>query len=171
MYTSGYRYRAAAPADVKPRDPWFWVLSTLTGVVVALGVLLGGGALPRIALPPAAIPPSLASDGQRAWEAILASLPGARGCRIVLGFGMLERLVGRAVAGECLEDERFDPEWGVAIQTTTNGLFVFRRSDGTLAYTDGYRTWLLGPTGFQRRLNTQRLCWEPDADPRTCLRG
>ena len=151
-----------------------WLVSILVGstalIVVALGVL--AGALPRSMLPPANAPERLAEDGGRAWEAIVAAVGSERPhCRIVLGFSTLEALIGRAVVGECREDERHDPVWSVAVQRTSGGLFAFRRADGTLAFTDGHRTWLLSAAGLQRRLNTERLCWEPDADPRACLRA
>ena len=150
-----------------------WLVSILVGsaalVILALGVLMG--ALPRSALPPADAPQRLAEDGGRAWAAIVAATAGPDGprCRIVLGFATLEALIGRAIVGECREDERHDPVWGVAVQRTSGGLFAFRRADGTLAFTDGHRTWLLGAAGLQRRLNTERLCWEPDADSQHCL--
>jgi len=171
-------------------DVWLWAIAAGSAIVIVLACAVGAGMLPRSAIPatlPAAVPPVLASiptatdatqaaqwlatEGQRAWEVLRVSLTGRRGCRTVLGFGKLETVVGRAVAGDCLENERTDPVWGVAIQETTRGLFVYRRADGTLAFTDGYHTWLIGPAGLQRRLNNQRLCWEPDAPPRTCLRN
>jgi hypothetical protein len=177
-------HRMGGAADTKPHDLWFWVVA-IVAAAATLGGVLGSGALPQLPLPQLPLPvlpdrasqatSALASEGLRVWEqardAIVASIPGARSCRVVLGFGQLQALIGRAIVGDCIEDERFDPTWDVAVQATTSGLFVFRRVDGTVAFTDGYRTWLLGPAGFQRRFNTQRYCWEPDAEPRACLRS
>ena len=53
-------------------------------------------------------------------------------------------------------------------QRTTGGLFVWRQADNVLAFTDGGRTWVLGPFGYQRRLAGERFCWEADADPSCC---
>jgi hypothetical protein len=158
-------------------DLWLWGIVAGAAAAVVLAGAVGAGALPPSALPSTDTAVRLATDSQGTWAAIVASvasvastsLPGPRVCRVVLGFGTLEALVGRSTTGDCLEDEHFDPNWGVAAQATTGGLFAFRRADGTLAFTDGHRTWLLGRAGLQRRLNTQRLCWEPDAEPRTCL--
>jgi len=181
--------RRATGAFAVLLDLWLWAIAAGSAIVIVLACAVGTGVLPRSAVPASlpsiltAIPTSidtthaaqwLASEGQRAqraWDALRVSLPGTRGCRTVLGFGKLETVVGRAVVGDCLENERTDPVWGVAMQETARGLFVYRRADGTLAFTDGYRTWLLGPAGLQRRLNTQRLCWEPDAPPYACLRA
>jgi hypothetical protein len=84
------------------------------------------------------------------------------------GFALLEAYVGPSVVGWCVEDERFDPASGTMQQRTTGGLFVWRPAGNVLAFTDGGRTWLLGPFGVQRRLAAERFCWETDADPACC---
>ena len=160
-------------------DLWLVVIATSGAALAVLAAAVAFGLLPREALPPADAPQRLANEGQQAWGAVVESvrsaglaLPAAPGreCRVVLGFAKLEGMIGHAITGECLEDERTDAEWGIAVQATTGGLFAFR-PEGTLAFTDGYRTWLLGRAGLQRRLNGQRWCWEADAEPRTCLRA
>jgi plastocyanin len=40
---------------------------------------------------------------------------------------------------------------------------VWRKADNWTAFTDGHQTWLNGPFGLQRRLNTTRFAWEGDA--------
>jgi hypothetical protein len=51
---------------------------------------------------------------------------------------------------------------GDGLQSTTRGLMVWRKSDNWTAFTDGFRTWINGPSGVQERLNTQRFPWEHD---------
>jgi N-acetylneuraminic acid mutarotase len=80
-------------------------------------------------------------------------------CTFVLGFRALdERIPG--IVGDCLENERHDPTTGDGVQHSTNGLLVWRKSDNVVAFTNGYRTWLLGPDGLVARLNTERCPWE-----------
>ena len=86
---------------------------------------------------------------------------GANGCAFVLGFAQLRALVG-APAGDCTENEHFNPLNGNAEQATTGGMFVWRKADNWTAFTDGYRTWINGPQGLQSRLNVQRFAWERD---------
>jgi glucose/arabinose dehydrogenase len=83
-------------------------------------------------------------------------------CRFQLGFAALrERLP--AVVGECLEDERHNPENGDTLQRTTGGLLVWRKADNWTAFTDGHRSWVNGPNGLQSRLNGERFAWEGSA--------
>ncbi|MGH2353999.1 MAG: DUF4232 domain-containing protein [Chloroflexota bacterium] len=85
----------------------------------------------------------------------------AQQCRFVLGFAVLHSVIPNIV-GECLENEHHNPVNGDALQRTTNGLLVWRKADNFTAFTDGYRTWILGPFGLQQRLNSQRFFWEPN---------
>ena len=99
---------------------------------------------------------------------VVALGPSARvgaqaGCGFVLGFASLRTLVGAATVGDCREDERFNVDNGNAEQRTTGGLLVWRKADNWTAFTDGYRTWINGPFGLARRLNTERFAWEADA--------
>jgi len=89
--------------------------------------------------------------------------PPAPRCRFVLGFATLERLLYRQV-GFCLEDEQHNPANGDGLQHTTGGLLVWRKADNWTAFTDGYRTWVNGPSGLEGRLNTQRFPWEANPD-------
>ena len=88
-------------------------------------------------------------------------------CYFQMGFASLATEAGDEV-GECLESEHFNLENGNAEQLTTRGLMVWRASDNWTAFTNGYETWLNGPNGLERRLNTERLDWEiprPTATP------
>ncbi len=60
-------------------------------------------------------------------------------CDFVLGFAALRALLGPAVVGDCLENERFNPANQNAEQQTTGGLLVWRKADNWTAFTDGFR--------------------------------
>ena len=95
-----------------------------------------------------------------------APTAGTSGCQFVFGFKVLHDLVPQVV-GDCIIDEQFNPSSGFATQQTAGvdgrgGLLVWRKVDGATAYTDGYRTWVLGPQGLQQRLNSERFSWERD---------
>lgn len=99
---------------------------------------------------------------------ITGALPGPalhaqQPCRFVLGFATLHELLGPAIVGDCLEDERHDPASGDAEQRTSRGLLVWRKVDNWTGFTDGHLTWVNGPLGLQRRRNWERLPWESDA--------
>src|SRR5262249_12277810 len=70
-------------------------------------------------------------------------------CQFVMGFKQLHDKIPNVV-GDCAEDERWVPERNVTEQRTTRGMLVWRKSDGLTAFTDGYRTWVDGPTGVQQ---------------------
>ncbi len=96
---------------------------------------------------------------------------GAAECQFVLGFKAFREAMP-AIVGDCTANEAHDPEKGQTFQPTTGidgrgGLLVWRKSDNATAYTDGHWTWVRGPFGIQRRLNTQRLSWEQDPPWRT----
>jgi plastocyanin len=86
----------------------------------------------------------------------------APGCQFVLGFATLRALIGPAIVGDCLEDQRFAAN-GDAVQQTTGGLLAWRKADNWTAFTDGARTWINGPQGLVQRPNTTRFPWEGDA--------
>ena len=97
---------------------------------------------------------------------IVATAPQASaqgtGCYFQLGFANLAKQIPDAV-GKCTANERFNPANGNAEQPTDRGLLVWRKADNWTAYTDGYRTWLAGPSGLQDRLNDgPRFEWEQD---------
>jgi len=91
----------------------------------------------------------------------------AEDCQFVLGFKTLHDLIPDIV-GSCLVNEHFNPQNGDSLQETTGtrtdggygGLLVWRKSDNFTAFTDGFRTWVNGPFGLQRRLNSERFFWE-----------
>ena len=81
-------------------------------------------------------------------------------CQFTAGFKMLHDLIP-TIVGECLRNEQYNPENGDSLQPTTNGLLVWRKADNWTAFTDGYMTWLWGPCGLQKRLNTgPYFAWE-----------
>jgi hypothetical protein len=84
-------------------------------------------------------------------------------CQFVMGFATLRELIGVEGVGDCLENEHHNPENGDALQRTSGGLLVWRKADNFTAFTDGFRTWVNGPRGLQRRLNTERFPWEGGA--------
>ena len=82
-------------------------------------------------------------------------------CEFVLGFKALHDLIPDVV-GDCKTNEYHNPDSGDGLQLTTGGLLVWRKADNWTAFTDGYRTWIVGPLGLQQRLNTERFAWERD---------
>jgi hypothetical protein len=102
----------------------------------------------------------------------------AASCTFVGGFLTLHRLLPKVV-GSCLDNARYGPLSGDAFQDTTGstgqgGLLVWRKATNVAAFTDGYRTWLIGPAGLKARLNTQRFPWEQSrttSAPPTCRPG
>ena len=93
----------------------------------------------------------------------------AAACQFQLGFAALQQLLPDRI-GACLDNAQYDAA-GDAVQHTANGLLAWRKSDNWTAFTDGYHTWVTGPSGVQERLNSQRFSWEansaglPLADP------
>jgi hypothetical protein len=85
------------------------------------------------------------------------NVAAAASCRFVLGFQQIHEAIPDIV-GDCLDNETYDRSG--AVQHTTNGLMAWRKSDNNTAFTDGYRTWLIGPPGLSQRLNTERFRWE-----------
>jgi hypothetical protein len=85
-------------------------------------------------------------------------------CTFQLGFRAIYEQMPEIV-GRCLENEHFNTSNGNAEQRTAahhgqGGLLVWRKSDNWTAFTDGYWTWVNGPNGLQRRLNTETFDWE-----------
>ncbi len=83
----------------------------------------------------------------------------APACQFLLGFAALHALISTQ-AGVCLENENHNPKNGDGLQHTTAGLMVWRKADNWTAFTDGYHTWINGPSGLQERLNSERFPWE-----------
>ncbi len=84
-------------------------------------------------------------------------------CQFVLGFKALHDL-DPVDMGDCTENEGHNPQNGDGLQHTTMGLAVWRKADNWTAFTNGYWTWINGPNGLARRLNTQRLPWEANSE-------
>jgi hypothetical protein len=83
-------------------------------------------------------------------------------CQYILGFATLHAL-DTADTGNCLDNQVFAAN-GDAQQHTTNGLMAWRKADNWTAFTNGYWTWINGPNGLAKRLNTQRYSWEANPD-------
>ncbi|GEM_PF-1443742 len=85
-------------------------------------------------------------------------------CSAELGFAQLRLAIGPDAVGDCLEQPRPD-SGGTIHQRTAKGEFVYRKSDNRAAFTNGFETWLVGPSGLQRRPNTERFPWEATPGP------
>jgi predicted double-glycine peptidase len=79
-------------------------------------------------------------------------------CRFVLGFAALHDS-DPADVGTCLDNQAFAAN-GDAIQHTTKGMLAWRKADNWTAFTDGYQTWLNGPSGLVKRFNDEWFEWE-----------
>jgi hypothetical protein len=86
----------------------------------------------------------------------------AASCQFVLGFAVLQSMIGAGTVGPCRENQHTAPN-GDTWQVTIKGQMEWRKADNRTVFTDGYRTWLYGPTGLQSRLNTERFAWEAEA--------
>ncbi|MBV8083306.1 MAG: hypothetical protein JO247_00680 [Chloroflexi bacterium] len=114
----------------------------MKAVLAGTLMLLGLGLLPGPALAQAAAPPSTAAPG----------------CQFVLGFKGLHDEIPD-IAGDCIDNQAFAPN-GDAQQHSTKGLFAWRKADNWTAFTNGYMTWINGPSGLVSRLNTDLFPWE-----------
>lgn len=106
---------------------------------------------------PGATPP-LTTMGPR--QSTVTAAPDA--CEFVLGFAVLHAL-DPADIGPCVSGQTFAGN-GDAQQATVHGLMAWRKADNWTAFTNGYATWINGPTGLAKRLNTQRFGWEANPD-------
>lgn len=117
---------------------------------------------------PATLPAFRPIAARLAGQQGTGSLPGAGpsfapaapapACQYVLGFKTLHDL-DPADVGDCLDNQASSAS-GDALQHTAHGLLVWRKADNWTAFTDGYWTWINGPSGLAKRLNTQRFAWE-----------
>ena len=80
-------------------------------------------------------------------------------CGFSPGFKGLHDMIPDVV-GPCIENERIDPSGANSSQRTNNGLLVWRKSGNWTAFTNGPRSWVLGPFGLQQRASTERFDWE-----------
>lgn len=153
--------KGTAAGQVRPRLRGFrWDggrTATAPTVRAVVAMLIAGACL----LFGATSVPAAQMHGQPAHPPAASSAQDAS-CRFVLGFATLRELIGEEIVGECLEDERFNPDNGNTEQLTTGGLLVWRKLDNWTAFTDGHLTWVNGPFGLERRLNVERFSWEYD---------
>ncbi|HEY8745427.1 MAG TPA: hypothetical protein VIU62_20245 [Chloroflexota bacterium] len=105
---------------------------------------------------------SLAALVYLALPASPALAQSAPPCQFILGFATLHNL-DTADTGSCLDNQAFAAN-GDAQEHTTNGLMAWRKADNWTAFTNGYWTWINGPNGLAKRLNTQRFSWEANPD-------
>src|SRR6266568_2986175 len=60
-------------------------------------------------------------------------------CAFVLGFASLHTAIPDVV-GDCVADQTYNPVNGDGLQSTTNGLLVWRNADNLMAFTNGYQS-------------------------------
>lgn len=84
-------------------------------------------------------------------------------CRYQLGFATLHDLLSAQI-GACIDDEAHNAVNGDGLQHSASGLLVWRKADNWTAFTDGYRTWVNGPSGIQTRLNSERFSGEANPE-------
>lgn len=141
-----HRTKGAAP----------WLMAGLFLLLCAVGAKAGG-----LVIPSGTAQSAPTSAGSAATPAPLVAATGSvpSPCHFVLGFKTLHDLMPARI-GACLDNERYDPVSGDAVQHTSGGLLVWRKSDNAAAFTDGSATWVLGPLGMQQRPNDRRFRWE-----------
>ncbi len=84
------------------------------------------------------------------------------GCGFVFGFAALQAAIPDAV-GDCLQNEVHDPTDQITRQQTVGGTLLWYKDSNWTGFTNGYRTWAIGPTGLQERLSIERFEWEPES--------
>ena len=84
------------------------------------------------------------------WAAMAAPAAAGSGCQFQLGFKTLHDSMS-TVVGDCQDNQQFAAN-GDALQHTSGGLLVWRRTGNSSAFTDGSSTWLNGPCGLQLSL-------------------
>jgi len=99
---------------------------------------------------------AVGSLGVLGTETAAAAAPS--GCQFVLGFQAMASAMPDAV-GDCTDNQAFAAN-GDAIQHTTKGMLVWRKSDNFTAFTNGSQTWVSLPDGIRSRSNTQRYMFE-----------
>jgi phosphohistidine phosphatase SixA len=83
-------------------------------------------------------------------------------CDFVFGFAALRDRLGPPIVGECTENQREVPGNLTAEQRTTKGIMIYRPQEGSTSFSDGSRTWIIGPRGLVERPANQRFEWEAD---------
>ncbi len=105
------------------------------------------------------------NDQRFAFEVAPVQLvPGvqpAPGARFVLGFATMANMIP-SIVGLPIENEHPDA-FGNETQATTNGLLVWHKVGNYMTFTNGSKTWVLGPNGLQVRSNDQLFGFEISA--------
>jgi hypothetical protein len=107
--------------------------------------------LPRWAALTAATAFSLASVVPQIAMAQTAPLSSPT-CTFQFGFAEFVQVLSTDIVGTCRESEHLNKYNGNVEQLASNGLLYWRPCDNTTVFTDGYVTWLNGPSGIQNRL-------------------
>jgi hypothetical protein len=87
---------------------------------------------------------------------------GGANCSYALGFKSLFDMIP-ATIGACVDNEAHAAN-GDALQHSTRGLLVWRKSDNWTAFTNGAQTWINGPYGLVTRPNNTRFSWESNPE-------
>jgi zinc/manganese transport system substrate-binding protein len=97
---------------------------------------------------------------------VLPALPAAAqtSCTFRGGFAQLQALIPDRV-GTCTADEQYRPDQGLSTQQTSSGSLIWHSVDGAIAFSDGFHTWVLDPTGqVQVRGVNERFPFEFNGD-------
>jgi hypothetical protein len=123
-------------------------LTRRAAAVACLLVLFGAIAVPGISERAAAAP--------------------APDCGYQLGFATLRDEIvktdGSDPVGSCRENE-YHALSGDGVQWTEGGLFVWRKAANWTGFSNGKETWVEGPNGAAKRLNSERFPWENTGRP------
>lgn len=95
-------------------------------------------------------------------ESVVAQPAPGASCEFTLGFAAVRDLLGAAIVGNCVENERFIAGNGNSEQRTTNGLLAYSALDGYVRFVGDESTWIVGPDGLVQRPNDERFEWEGD---------
>lgn len=86
----------------------------------------------------------------------------APNCEFSLEFARLKAAIdaaeGLTRVGACRENQRVAANGDVE-QKTRGGLLVWHKQENVSSFTDGQRTWAIGPRGLQVRLNSEPFDW------------
>src|SRR5216117_3576919 len=69
-------------------------------------------------------------------------------CQFSGGFAALHKAIPNEV-GDCKDNESYAAN-GDAVQHTTRGTLIWRKSDNVTSFTNGTITWVSGPSGLQQ---------------------
>lgn len=91
-------------------------------------------------------------------------------CHFHERFATLRDTIGHEIVGDCQGNESplMNHEYGRpdTMQMTSGGMMIWRTtSDNRMAFTNGHHTWIIGPNGLVKRLNTETFAWEATPAP------